>query len=204
MDIVKHYTYLDFNNSGCIPVEKNKYQTTSRNWVEWFAFITLRTCAYCASHHGHILSRKDSDIIWPPVHENCRCQILPVPAFPSGTATEDGLNGVDYYLFTHHCLPDNYMTQEEAKLRGWKRWLGNLWGVLPGVIIGGDEYYNWDGRLPQSPGRNWYEVDIDYNGGFRNLRRIVFSNDGLMFVTYDHYLTFSEVYWEDNYDDLYN
>lgn len=73
-----------------------------------------------------------------------------------------------------------------------------------GVIIGGDEYYNWDGRLPQSPGRKWYEVDIDYNGGFLNLRRIVFSNDGLMFVTYDHYLTFSEVYGEDNYDDLYN
>lgn len=76
--------------------------------------------------------------------------------------------------------------------------------MLPGVIIGGDEYYNWDGRLPQSPGRKLYEVDIDYNGDFRNLRRIVFSNDGLMFVTFDHYLTFSEVYWEDNYDDFYN
>ena len=204
MDIVKHYTYFDFNGTRRIPVEKIRYYTESRNWVEWFSIITSKTCVYCASHHGHILSMDDSDIIWPPAHDNCRCQILPVPAFPSGTATEDGLNGVDYYLFTHHCLPDNYMTQEEAKLRGWKRWIGNLWDVLPGVIIGGDEYYNWDSRLPQRPGRKWYEVDIDYNGGFRNLRRIIFSNDGLMFVTYDHYLTFSEVYWEDNDDDLYN
>lgn len=204
MDIVKHYTYFDFNSSRCIPVEKNKYQTASRNWVEWFSARLPTTCAYCSDHHGHVLSVNDPDIIWPPVHPNCHCIILPVPAFPAGTATEKGLNGVDYYLFTHHCLPPNYITQDEAKLRGWKRWLGNLWDVLPGVIIGGDEYYNWDGRLPQSPGRKWYEVDIDYNGGFRNLRRVVFSNDGLMFVIFDHYLTFSEIYWEDNYDDLYN
>ena len=202
MDVVKRYTYLDFNSSGCIPVEKNKYRTASRNWVEWFAFITLRTCAYCASHHGHILSMDDSDIIWPPVHENCHCQILSVPAFPSGTATEDGLNGVDYYLFTHHCLPDNYLTKREAQAKGWK---GNLWDVLPGAVIGGDIYRNIDGRLPKRPGRVWYEADFDYAGGYRNIgKRIVFSNDGLMFVSYDHYLTFSEVFWEDNYDDFYD
>lgn len=98
MDIVKRYTYLDFSNFGYIPIEKNKFQTTSRNWVEWFTIITSTTCVYCADHHGHILFVNDPDIIWPPVYENCRCQILPVPTFPSGTATEDGLDGVDNYL----------------------------------------------------------------------------------------------------------
>ena len=114
------------------------------------------------------------------------------------------MDGVDYYLFTHHCLPNNYLTQSEAKLLGWVNWKGNLWDVLPGAVIGGRQYKNRDGRLPNKPGRIWYEVDFDYNGGYRNWKRIVFSNDGLMFVTYDHYLTFSEVYWEDNYDDLYD
>lgn len=204
MDILKRYTYLDFNTPKCIPVEKNKYRTESLNWVEWFATITLTTCAYCASHHGHILSVDDPDIIWPPVHEHCRCQVLSVPAFPSGTATEDGINGVDYYLFTHHHLPDNYLTQEEAQARGWKSWMGNLWDVVPGAVIGGSVYKNRDGRLPSKSGRIWYEADFDYNGGYRNLKRIVFSNDGLMFVTYNHYLTFSEVYWEEDYDDFYN
>ena len=204
MDIVKLYTYLDFNSSRCIPVEKNKYQTTSRNWVEWFAFVTSTTCVYCSDHDGHILSVNDPNIVWPPVHEHCRCLILPVPAFPAGTATEDGLNGVDYYLFIHHHLPSNYLTQKEAEIRGWIKEDGNLWDVLPGVIIGGGHYKNRDGKLPSAPGRKWYEVDFDYAGGVRNNRRIVFSNDGLMFVTYDHYKTFSEVYWEDNYDDLYD
>ncbi len=103
MVIVKHYTYFDFVSPGCIPVEKNKYRTTSRNWVEWFTIITSNTCVYCADHHGHILSVNDTDIIWPPIHERCRCIILPVPAFPSGIATEDGLDGVDCYLSIIAC-----------------------------------------------------------------------------------------------------
>lgn len=204
MDIVKHYTYLDFNNFGYIPVEKNKYPTTSKNWVQWFTLITSATCAYCASHHGRIFSVDDTDIIWPPVHERCRCLIIPLVAIPAGAATRDRLDGVDYYLFTHHCLPDNYITQNEARLLGWVSVKGNLWDVLPGAIIGGSQYKNRDGKLPDKPGRIWYEADFDYNGGYRNWKRIVFSNDGLMFVTYNHYITFSEVYWEDCYDDLYD
>ena len=75
---------------------------------------------------------------------------------------------------------------------------------MPGAVIGGSQYKNRDSKLPDKPGRIWYETDFDYNGGYRNLKRIVFSNDGLMFVIYNHYLTFSEVYWGDDYDDLYD
>ena len=204
MDIVKFYTYIEPANFRCTSIEKNKYQTTSRHWVEWHTSISLTTCAYCFDQDGHILSMNDPTVRWPPVHLHCHCRIYALTAFLSGTATEDGLDGVDFYLFTHHCLPENYLTQKEAELRGWDKFKGDLWDVLPGVIIGGGQYKNRDGKLPDAPWRIWYETDIDYHGGHRGSHRIVFSNDGLMFVTYDHYRTFSEVYWEANYDDLYD
>lgn len=203
MDIVKHYTYLDFSKLN-VPNILSKYWEESKVWVEWFSVRAPTTCAYCSDLHGHILSINDPDIIWPPVHENCHCLILSVPAFKAGTVTDDKLDGVDCYLFIFHHLPDNYVTKGEAKFQGWRKKKGNLWDVLPGAIIGGDIYRNIDGRLPDSPGRIWYEADFDYNGGFRNDNRIIYSNDGLVFVTFDHYLTFSEIYWEENNVDLYN
>lgn len=60
-------------------------------------------------------------------------------------------------------------------------------------MIGGDIYYNRKEKLPSSPGRVWYEADINYNKGFRNRQRILYSNDALLFVTYDHYETFHEI-----------
>lgn len=195
MLVFKRYTYYDLE---CMRVKNQMMPVqTSETWARWICKITAATCAYCASQHGCIIDRKDPNTLWPPVHENCRCKTVAVPALLAGTATEDGLVGVDYYLFVHGCLPENYMTQTEAKIRGWKQYKGNLWDVLPGIVIGGEEYLNFDGRLPSAPGRIWYEADFDYDGGYRNGKRILFSNDGLMFATYDHYLTFFEVYWEE-------
>ena len=93
--------------------------------------------------------------------------------------------------YAHFCLPGADRSMSERLV------------MLLTASIGGDIYRNIDGRLPESPGRVWYEADFDYMGGFRN-NRIIYPNDGLVFVTHDHYLTFSEVYWEDNYDDLYD
>lgn len=90
-------------------------------------------------------------------------------------------------------MPEWYVTKEEAKARGWKPILGNLGDVLPGMTIGGNIYHNWNGHLPQQSGRIWYEADFDYDGGIRNGCRILYSNDGLLFVTFDHYLTFPEI-----------
>ena len=204
MYIFKRYTCYE----GKHPLlwrSKTAYSTQSRNWVQWVCNIGPSTCSYCADHHGHILSPDDADIIWPPVHPHCRCQIAPVPAFPAGTATEDGANGIDCFLFLYGALPENYITQDEAKQNAWSPSAGNLWDKLPGAVIGGQEYLNVDGQLPSRLGRTWYEADFDYHGGYRNGKRILFSNDGLMFVTYDHYVTFSEVYWEgEYYDHIYN
>lgn len=60
-------------------------------------------------------------------------------------------------------------------------------------MYGGDIYYNDDRKLPDKPGRIWHEADINYSIGRRNSHRILWSNDGLIFVTYNHYLTFFEI-----------
>lgn len=61
------------------------------------------------------------------------------------------------------------------------------------MIIGGDIYRNRSGHLPQADGRIWYEADINYTGGYRSRHRMLYSNDGFVFVTYDHYETFVEI-----------
>lgn len=102
-------------------------------------------------------------------------------------------NGADAYLFYLKKLPDYYVNKKTAQKSGWRNWKGNLDVVLPETMIGGDVYTNKSGKLPDAPGRIWYEADVNYAGGYRNNERIVFSNDGLIFVSYDHYLTFIEI-----------
>lgn len=165
----------------------------SKKWQIWRATVTLTTCEYCASMNGHILAKNDPRIVGIPVHPNCRCYVEAVIAILAGTATSDGVNGVDWYVTTYGTLPDNYLRKKEAQKLGWEPLLGNLADKLPGVLIGGDRYKNRDGRLPDAPGRVWYEADFDYTGGYRNDCRLLYSNDGLIFVTYDHYATFYEI-----------
>ena len=90
-------------------------------------------------------------------------------------------------------LPDCYITKEEARKLGWKPSEGNLHEVAPGKAIGGDVFHNREGKLPDAPGRIWYEADLNYKGGHRGPERIVFSNDGLIYVTRDHYQTFERL-----------
>lgn len=90
-------------------------------------------------------------------------------------------------------LPDYYVTKQEAKAAGWRPAKGNLDEVVPDKMIGGDVYQNRNGHLPQAEGRIWYEADINDTGGYRSRHRILYSNDGLIFVTYDHYETFVEI-----------
>lgn len=82
---------------------------------------------------------------------------------------------------------------EYAKNLGWIPNSGNLSSVAPGKKIGGDIYQNRNNHLPASPSRQWYEADINYKGEFRSNSRLVYSNDGLIFATYDHYKTFVEI-----------
>ena len=100
------------------------------------------------------------------------------------------------YLMEYECLPDNYLTKNEAYDLGWDPDEGNLWDVAEGMSIGGDKFGNREGLLPKEEGRQYYECDIDYEGGYRNGKRIVFSNDGLIYYTEDHYESFEEIVGE--------
>ncbi len=111
----------------------------------------------------------------------------------AGSATKDGLQGADYYVKMFGELPENYIAIKEAKALGWKNILGNLDKVAPGKQITKGTFINREGKLPYKNGRTWIEADINYVRGYRNSMRIIFSNDGLIFVTYDHYQTFYEI-----------
>ena len=98
------------------------------------------------------------------------------------------------YLNEFGHLPDNYISKNEAKDLGWVNSKGNLDDVAPGKSIGGDYFGNYENKLPTKKGRKYYECDIDFDGGRRNAKRIIYSNDGLVFYTEDHYETFEQLY----------
>ncbi|MGC5772892.1 ribonuclease domain-containing protein [Paenibacillus pabuli] len=100
---------------------------------------------------------------------------------------------VAMYISEHHELPENYITKKEARELGWEPSKGNLENVAPGQSIGGDVFQNREGLLPKKKGRTWYEADINYSGGTRGSDRILYSNDGLIYKTTDHYRTVEQM-----------
>lgn len=101
---------------------------------------------------------------------------------------------VALYIHTFKKLPSNFITKKEARSLGWDNQKGNLWEVTDQKSIGGDRFGNYEENLPTQNGRKYYECDIDYKGGYRNEKRIVYSNDELIFYTEDHYQTFEQLY----------
>lgn len=108
----------------------------------------------------------------------------------SYTTPED----VAEYIHTFGTLPKNFITKAEAKELGWDNKKGNLWDVAPNKSIGGDYFGNYEGLLPKAKGRKYTECDVNYEGGYRGSERIIFSNDGLIYYTNDHYQTFTQLY----------
>lgn len=103
---------------------------------------------------------------------------------------------VSLYIATYGQLPSNYITKKEAIKLGWDSQLGNLWDVADQMCIGGDRFGNYEGLLPKEKNRQYYECDIDYHGGYRNEKRIIYSNDGYIFYTEDHYESFEEIVYD--------
>ena len=108
---------------------------------------------------------------------------------------------VALYLHAFAELPFNYLTKSEARELGWDSAAGNLWEVAPGMSIGGDRFGNREGLLPNARGRTWYECDVNYQGGYRGPERLLFSDDGLIYYSGDHYasceLLYDGWYWSD-------
>ena len=119
---------------------------------------------------------------------------------PAPTVTEDGRYNskeeVALYLHLYGHLPDNYVTKEEAGALGWtggsvERYAGE------GTAIGGSRFGNYEGLLPKAKGRTYTECDVGTVGtSSRGAKRLVYSNDGLIYYTEDHYESFELLYGE--------
>ena len=97
---------------------------------------------------------------------------------------------VALYIHTYGRLPNNFMTKKEARAKGWSG--GSLEDYVPGMCIGGDRFGNYEGVLPDG---NYHECDINTLGASRRgPERIVFSDDGRIYYTNDHYETFTLLY----------
>lgn len=146
----------------------------------------------CEQNQGRIWSIEEQPKPMPPLHPKCRCIIERMKTIKAGTATTKGVDGADWTLKHLGKLPEYYVSYEEASTTGWgpSKWPINF---IPDKMITGGEFKNKKLQLPQRVGRVWYEADINYVTGKRNSQRVVWSNDGLIFVTYDHYQTFCEI-----------
>lgn len=100
------------------------------------------------------------------------------------------------YIFTYERLPGNFITKAQARELGWPG--GDLRPYAPNKAIGGDRFGNYEGLLPEKKGRVYYECDIEtLNKSSRGAKRLVYSNDGLVFYTTDHYESFTQIFLED-------
>ena len=116
----------------------------------------------------------------------------PEDALPVEEGSYTDVEDVAYYLHTYGHLPDNYITKAEAEDAGWNSYAGNLWDVAYGASIGGDRFGNYEGQLPK--GEKYYEADVNYDGGYRGGERIVYTEDGDIWYTSDHYESFEKLY----------
>ena len=114
-------------------------------------------------------------------------------ALPDPQAAYTSKEDVALYIHTYGTLPENFITKSEARALGWEG--GSLEPYAPGMCIGGDHFGNYEGLLPED--RDYTECDIDTLGqDSRGAKRIVFSEDGLIYYTEDHYENFELLYGE--------
>lgn len=109
--------------------------------------------------------------------------------------TYDSKDDVALFILSYGRLPDNYITKSEAEKAGWSG--GSVEKYCPGKCIGGGRFGNYEGLLPEADGREWTECDINtLSASSRGAERLVFSNDGLIYYTPDHYSSFELLYGE--------
>lgn len=166
-----------------------KLKGNSINWCNHESRWLPTTCTDCKDIHGKIYEPEIKPIEYKQ-HINCKCEAPTMRTKSAGTATQKGVDGADFYLKYLQKLPNYYLTKFQAKKQGWRIKFKNLSDASPNKMIGGDIFKNDKNKLPTKSGRIWREADLDYTKGKRNAKRILWSDDGLIFVSYDHYQTF--------------
>ena len=164
----------------------------SSRWKHWITKMDPKVCSGCEEMQGKAFPLVETPDPEPPLHPNCRCEVEPMKSVIAGFGTKDGIQGADWWLKHYGTLPDYYISWDDLYALGYRHGKPPR-KYAPGMMVSGGIYDNKNGHLPQAPGRIWQEADINYYEGARNQHRIVWSNDGLIFVTYDHYHTFYEI-----------
>ena len=149
---------------------------------------------------GQLTARKKKNTPTPAPTET----VTPAPA--DGTMTPTPVpegpiidpQSIADYLFAHGELPENFITKKEARALGWDAAQNYVSDVAPGKSIGGDYFGNYEGRLPVEKGVEYHEADCWYTGGKRNAYRVIYSNQGRVWYTEDHYETFELLYGEED------
>lgn len=186
MEIFEYLVLQAKNGAGWKP-EFGK----SSKYKYWKAIFEPKPCADCESNHGKIWLISEKIEKEPPLHPNCRCSIDILETIKSGTATINVIDGADWTLKYENSLPEYYITDDELLELGW--FYGDKVSKFAPNKMLTKQYNNSNGHLPMSDARIWYEADINYAQGKRNGQRVLWSNDGLVFVTFDHYVTFYEI-----------
>lgn len=131
---------------------------------------------------GDVPSQEVSDGASPTLDEN---------------GSYDDKENVALYILTYGKLPPNYISKKDAEALGWEG--GSVERFAPGKCIGGTYFGNYESLLPKKKGREYHECDIDTLGkSSRGAKRIIYSNDGLIYYTDDHYETFELLYGEED------
>ncbi len=149
-------TIVYYDESQC--VEKGLLDTfepvtiQSKNYKNWRAILDLKTCIECRSRHGQIYSIDEVVDPEPPLHNNCRCDIIPMESVEAGNATKNNNDGADYWLKYFGELPEYYVTKEELIKYGWSDGKKPS-KFAPGKMYSKGVYENSDGHLPDAPGR---------------------------------------------------
>lgn len=150
-----------------------------------FLLALVLACGFCGLAAAHQSEATH--------HATIEVSAADYPVTKDGSYTS--MEEVAVYLSTFGVLPGNFLTKKQAEALGWNSRQGNLKEVAPGCSIGGDHFGNYEGNIqaPDGKSHQWTECDIDSDGGYRNGKRIVFSEDGLIFYSDDHYNTFTQV-----------
>lgn len=160
--------------------------------------LSIDTADYEVSHSDEASSSSESIYFSDEDYEEAEAEAADFAE--KYVVSEDGVydskDEVALYIHIYDKLPSNYITKKEAKALGWQG--GGLEDIAPGKCIGGDYFGNYEGNLPEEEGREYHECDIDTLGkSKRGAKRIIYSNDGYIYYTQDHYESFELLYGED-------
>lgn len=177
-------------------IHKNRLYRIA-GWL-FAAVLLVSMLTGCAEPAAEITSAAAAEAVMERTTEAATERTTAAEETSGAVIEEDGsyttAEEVALYLHTYGHLPDNYITKKEAQKLGWDSHKGNLEEVAPGKSIGGSHYGNYEKALPEKEGRTYFECDLEFDGGYRGAKRLIYSDDGLIYYTEDHYKTFTQLY----------